>query len=138
MRRILATGAALILAAAAGCGGPRIAPVSGVVYLGGEPYKNAVVGFTPIGTKSNPNPGRWSVGVTDEQGRFTLKYDNERPGALVGKHQVRITTKYEGPKTPEPIPWEWNQESKQQFDVPPAGTDQAIFKIETKRGKKKK
>ena len=74
--RFLAAGG--LLAAVVGCsGGPKFAPVSGVVTLDGKPYAKAVVSFQPIGTADNPNPGRGSSAYTDENGRFVLKSDDE-------------------------------------------------------------
>jgi hypothetical protein len=150
--RFLAAGG--LLAVLAGCsGGPDVAPVSGVVTLDGRPYPKAVVSFQPIGTPENPNPGRGSSAYTDEQGRFVLRTDNERKGAVVGKHRVRIMTRgndvvgqnTEGvgssDATPskrevDPIPPEWNALSTVEFDVPAGGTDKANFDIVTKKGKK--
>src|SRR5438128_1934897 len=152
MKRILAS--AVVLVAVIGCGQRKIVPVSGVVKLNGKAYKNAVVSFQPLGTKESPEPGRGSAGVTDDDGRYTLTYDGERPGALVGKHRVRIFTKYgaepppddsaeslpgsKAPRFVEPIPIEWNEKSTKEFDVPRGGTDAADFDIPlpTKAGKK--
>jgi hypothetical protein len=136
----------------AGCGGPRIAPVSGVVLLDGKAYPNAVVSFQPIGSEANPNPGRGSTGITDEQGRFTLTYDGSQNGAVVGMHRVRIFTKF-GVKAPksdktesdpdekvpaggERIPAEWNELSTKEFEVPSGGTDKADFAIVTPKASK--
>ena len=157
MRRIAAGGCALVLLSLAGCGGgPKIVSTSGVVKLNGKPYKNAIVSFQPIGSKGNPNPGRGSVGVTDENGRYSLTYDGEQPGALVGLHRIRIFTKMgseipdtEGdpaaaaeqaakgkkPRLIEPIPVEWNENSSKEFEVPASGTDQANFDIENQKVK---
>jgi len=150
--RFLAVGG--LLAAAVGCsGGPKYVSVSGVVTLDGEPYGNAVVSFQPISTPENPEPGRGSSAYTDEKGRFVLKTDNGRDGAVVGKHRVRIMTRGndvmgqlpEGSagspdETPagrklDPIPPEWNSLSNVEFDVPSGGTDQANFNIQTRKGK---
>jgi hypothetical protein len=145
---------ALGVLALAGCGGMKLAPVSGVVTLDGVPYPNAVVSFQPVGGQGNENPGRGSVAVTDAQGKFTLKYDNEEPGAVVGKHVVRVVTNgvftaaQEGtgsddaaPKNSkaDPIPPEWfDPNNPKHFDVPAGGTDKANFDIVTpKKGKKK-
>lgn len=157
MKQVLATAVALAAGlaslAAVGCGGQKIVPVSGVVKLDGKPYKNAVVSFQPIGSKEDPNPGRGSAGVTDENGRFTLNYDGEKPGALVGKHRVRIFTQVGAEPPPddrtesarparaitqfvERIPPEWNELSDKEFEVPRGGTDAADFDIFTKPAKK--
>jgi len=148
LRRLVPFAAGLACAVmACGCnGGPRYVGVSGVVTLNGKPYKSGVISFQPVGTKDNPNPGRGSSGYTDENGRFTLKTDDGHDGAVVGKHRVRIMTKFASvseiqdgdPKNPakvpiEPIPPEWHATSTKEFDVPAAGTDQATFHIVTKK-----
>jgi hypothetical protein len=151
--RVLAAGG--LLAAMIGCsGGPDLASVSGVVMLDGKPYPNAVVSFQPIGTPDNPNPGRGSSADTDENGRFVLKYDGMKDGAVVGKHRVRIMTRgnnvvTEAPsgvgsddaapppgRVVDPIPLEWNAQSTKEFDVPAGGTDKANFEITSRKGKK--
>jgi hypothetical protein len=149
MQRAVAGGLAFALAAVVGCGRSDIVSVSGVVKLDGKPYPNAVVSFQPLGTKDNPNPGRGSAGVTDAQGRYALTYDGVKPGALVGKHRVRIFTQFkDGPgegeaparggagRSVEPIPVEWNEFSKKDFDVPAGGTETANFDIARKGGSK--
>jgi hypothetical protein len=154
MSRQFAAGAALaVLALAAGCGGGRkIVPVSGVVTVDGEPAKNVVVSFQPLQEKAGDNPGRGSSAYTDENGRYTLIYDGEKPGALTGKHRVRISPQWvtkktgadagEGGSGPAAlnylIPPEWNDLSTKEFDVPSGGTDTADFHIETKAPPKKK
>jgi hypothetical protein len=145
--------ALLILLAAAGCGsGPGYAPVSGVVTLDGKPYGEAVVSFQPIATEGNPNPGRGSSGETDATGRFVLKTDDLKEGAVVGKHRVRIMTRGNDvvtgfdpatgspdstPVAPrgkiDPIPLEWNAYSDKEFEVPAGGTDKANFDIISKK-----
>jgi len=123
--------------------------VSGVVTLDGKPYGKAVVTFQPIGTEGNSNPGRGSSAYTDENGRFVLMCDQNIKGAVVGKHRVRIMTRgndvvTQNPDTGtpddaptgrkvDPIPAEWNALSTKDFDVPPGGTDQANFNIESRR-----
>ncbi len=146
MRRLVAVGAWLIVSAVVGCGGANIATVSGVVKVDGKPYKDAIVSFQPIGDKGNQNPGRGSAGVTDAAGRYSLDYDGEKPGAIVGKHRVRIFTKFgaempadassesvPGGKFVERIPAEWHDDSTKEFTVPAAGTATADFDIVTKK-----
>ena len=127
---------------------PRFAPVSGVVTLNGKPYPLGVVSFQPMGTKENPNPGRGSSAFTDANGKFSLKCDGTMDGAIVGKHLVRIMSRSEGAtsikpgtsspdgaptsrKSADPIPPEWNGESKVEFEVPAGGSDKANFDIKT-------
>jgi hypothetical protein len=114
-----------------GCGG-GYAPVSGVVMVNGKPAKGAIVEFQPMSTVDNTSPGRASTGATDENGKFTLKTGDGKTGAVVGKHRVRILHNYSD-KNAEPIPAEWNSASKQEFDVPSGGTDEANFNIDTKK-----
>ena len=106
-----------------------------------------------VGGKDNPNPGRGSSGITDADGRFTLKTDGDQTGALVGVHQVKIRTQGEtvgydpevgspdnapGPEKGkiDPIPTDWRSlTDKHTFEVPAAGTDQADFDLVNPRVK---
>ena len=56
---------------------------------------NAMVYFQPVGSKEDPNPGRGSTGKTDETGRFVLKTEDGKDGAVVGTHQIKIRTEGE-------------------------------------------
>src|SRR4029077_9027873 len=75
----------LVSALITGCGksGPAIARVSGTVTHGGHPVSRIEVNF-------DPENGRPSVGRTDADGNYTLDYDRERKGALIGTHKVWI------------------------------------------------
>jgi hypothetical protein len=70
----------------AGCGEKReAAAVSGTVTVAGKPLEGIRVSFEPVGR----GLGQGSAGVTDAAGKFTLHFvDNDRPGALIGKHRV--------------------------------------------------
>ena len=63
-RRFAAGAAAAALALSAGCsgGGRQIAPVSGTVTFNGQPAKNAIVTFQPLGEKIDDEPGPGLVG----------------------------------------------------------------------------
>src|SRR5262249_24389919 len=153
MQRSFVVGLAVLLAGVTGCGGSPLAPVSGVVKLNGKPYKNAVVSFQPLGSREAPNPGRGSSAVTDEKGRFELIHDGEKPGAVVGRHRIRIITRVgaepgpddgaEAPKkvltqrNAEPIPAEWHERSTKEFEVHAGGTTEANFDIVTRTAAKK-
>jgi hypothetical protein len=79
----------LAVAMAAGCGPGRPPPlgeVEGRVVLDGEPLANARIVFQPLPA------GRASQGMTEASGRYRLVYLRELPGAMVGRHEVRITT----------------------------------------------
>ena len=140
--------ALIVVASGCGGGGPKYAPVSGVVTLDGKPFNDGVVVFLPKATSENPNPGRSSAGETDAQGHFVLKTDDLKNGAVIGKHLVKISTRGPvmqfDPATGSPdsappnvkrdlIPAEWNTMSEKEFEVPPGGTDKANFDIVRKK-----
>lgn len=74
-----------LIALLAGCsgGGPQVVPIEGTVTHKGQPVPNVRVYFAPTG-------GRPSWGISDDQGRFVLDYDDQHDGALVGSHSVFI------------------------------------------------
>jgi hypothetical protein len=78
---VLALAAGLV---SAGCsGGPTFAEVIGTVKVGGKPMENVQVEFWPEVT------GPRSIGVTDRDGRFTLRtQDGKQAGAVIGPHKV--------------------------------------------------
>jgi len=146
--RIVAVAAlGLMLGATVGCGDSRYAPVSGTVRVDGEPYANAAVFFQPEGTKDNSAPGRGSSGVTDANGRYSLKTTDGITGAVIGKNQVKIVTNsadvvgfdpstgsrddVPGPAKGkiDPIPPDWRNLGGHTYEVPPGGTDKADFDI---------
>lgn len=53
----------------------------------GKPLSGAEIVFQPIGDEG----GRPSRAVTDQNGLFELKYDEELTGAKVGVHGVNVT-----------------------------------------------
>jgi hypothetical protein len=70
-----------------GCSkGPTIAEVEGTLKLDGKPVPNVRIMFMPDPQKGTV--GAISCGFSDEQGHFTLTYEDERPGAVVGWHKV--------------------------------------------------
>ena len=73
----------------AGCGGGddlELGTVSGTITLAGKPLADARIEFQPEGS------GSPSYGNTDEDGRYELLYSVGKPGAMIGKHLVRIST----------------------------------------------
>jgi hypothetical protein len=66
----------------------EFAPVSGRLRIHGEPAANVLVVFTPESTADHVMPR--SVGVTDDDGRFTLRTEQNRAGAVVGRHRVTL------------------------------------------------
>jgi hypothetical protein len=94
-----------------GCGsdGPKTAEVSGVVTLDGTPLANATIIFTPVAA------GRPSVAISDKEGKYTLMFKEEQPGAELGEHIVTITTGGETydaddneSENPEKVPAKYN------------------------------
>jgi hypothetical protein len=126
--------------AASGCGGkgPTIAPVSGLVTMNGQPLANATVTFQPMRSQDK-DPGPGSYGKTDLNGRFTLRLvGSDRPGAVVGKHRVAITsgaaadtTNDRAPATKEGIPARYNTKSRLETEVGPGGTEEANFPLKS-------
>ncbi len=84
------------LGAMTGCGSNPfvLAPVSGRVTVDGQPVAGLRIAFEPVGSAERRAPGPEAIGVTDEDGWFTLKTLSESPrrGAVVGKCRVRIWT----------------------------------------------
>lgn len=131
---------------AAGCGkgsGRKVVPVSGRVTIDGKPAPNIAVVFQPVaGGKEEAGVG--STGVTDAQGRFTLTLTGteKRPGAVVGRHRVTFsgaaapraeTDDSAQASPPDPVPARY-REKPLEFEVPPGGTDQANFNLESGGG----
>jgi len=114
----------------------QVAPVSGRVTLDDEPLPDALVSFQPIGTAGKKEPGPGSFGRTDKDGRFKLQVvEPEQPGAVVGRHQVLISTATssggDADRTVgERVPRRY-RDGKLQFDVPAAGTTEANFELHT-------
>jgi hypothetical protein len=75
----------------AGCGksGPEIAPVSGRITVDGQPMGNVDIVFQPEDSRSP------SFGRTDKDGHYTLGYNKNVQGALVGWHGVGISVSSE-------------------------------------------
>jgi hypothetical protein len=118
-----------------------VVPVSGTVLLDGQPLAGGVINFQPVVTGTSVNGGPGSSARFDSSGRFSLATMRGQPGAVVGKHRVKIysfnaeTAKgSDGGGTPprERVPARYNYRSELMFDVPPGGTDKADFSITTK------
>jgi hypothetical protein len=119
--RVFASAILLTLAVvfAAGCnpppkGMPELAPVSGVVTLGGKPLAKATVVFTSV-------PGdKVSFGVTDDAGAYTLTHVGKHKGAPIGANSVVIKSQTDGPPAPnwkDPIPAKYNDKTELKADV---------------------
>ena len=119
----------------------KFVPVSGIVKLDGQPLAGGVVNFQPIVVGSGVNAGPGSTARTGADGRYTLATIRGEPGAVVGKHRVKIYSfNAETAKRAqngnvaerERVPRRYNYNSDVTFDVPVAGTDKAEFLLESK------
>ncbi|WP_437205682.1 carboxypeptidase regulatory-like domain-containing protein [Planctomicrobium sp. SH664] len=66
--------------------GPDLGVVKGTVTMDGKPLPRAGVAFFP---KAG---GRPAFSRTNNEGKYELKYHGNTKGALLGDHEVRITT----------------------------------------------
>ncbi len=96
---------ALLAMLMAGCGpGIETGVVTGVVTKGSKPLDQVMVYFMPDPEKGTP--GKHSTAVTDDQGRYSLRYYSDPPidGAVVGMHRVTlediVPENYRGPDRP--------------------------------------
>lgn len=87
---LLSTAAIPLGLLCAGCGsGLKLTQVDGVVVVNGKPLDQLQVEFLPDPEQKTKGPR--STGICDAQGRFKLTTDDQRPGAVVGKHRVLVT-----------------------------------------------
>jgi len=100
-----------------GCSGgedfsPELGTVTGVITLNEKPLANAVVTFLPQDTSSKYAPV--SGGLTDAEGKYTLKFKNGSLGALPGSHSITISTDLEGTNIAknEKVPAKYNKKTK--------------------------
>ncbi|MGQ9763180.1 MAG: carboxypeptidase-like regulatory domain-containing protein [Thermogutta sp.] len=106
----------------AGCGnrGPALGQVEGTVTIDGVPLPGARVIFTPV------EGGRSSMAVTDGSGHYVLEFAAGEKGAMVGRHQVTIST-FEAGETddsgklvghvPERVPEKYNKNTTLEVEV---------------------
>jgi len=108
-------GLCVVLTGCSGSTGPELGYVSGTVTQNGKPLENARVIFW-LG-QSRP-----SVGLTDSNGWYELRYTVNQDGALIGEHQVRISTaipRADDTTTPELVPAAYNESSTLVREVKP-------------------
>ncbi|MBA4030333.1 MAG: hypothetical protein C0478_05495 [Planctomyces sp.] len=105
-----------------GCGGaagPPLGQVTGKVTFKNQPVEGALVQFLPA-------DGRPSFGTTESDGTYRMEYTEGHPGAVVGKHTVRISKEpasgevpadVKAKKTIDPLPMKYNAKSILEADV---------------------
>lgn len=115
-----------------GCGGRSdIGRVSGTITLEGQPLANARVIFQPQAA------GSASYGVTDAEGHYTLQYNADTEGAMIGRHTVSVSTFMAGDPDADPpgqiseerIPAKYNATSELMAEVT-AGDNSIDFALE--------
>lgn len=119
--------------AAGGCnsrirGMPDLAAVSGRIMLDGRPLAKVAVIFSS-------EKGHSSMGITDEQGRYSLKFIGKHRGAEIGKHLVALDglgglDHPPGPNFKNPVPAEFGVKSTLTADVRP-GNNTINFDLTT-------
>lgn len=127
-----------LVIAACGCGGgSRTVPVSGQVKLDGRPLADAQVTFRPDSKELNPGPA--SYGKTDADGRFTLRTMDDRGGAVVGPHKVRVSIPVKVPggnedaPSVDKLPAKYSgEDSVLRVTVPEGGTKDANIDLSSK------
>jgi hypothetical protein len=87
--------AAIVILTGCSRSGPELAPVSGQVTLDGKPVEHIKVTFHPDGSKSP------SIGRTDKDGRYLLRYKRGVEGGSVGWNVVRLQTVTEASHGPQ-------------------------------------
>lgn len=79
--------ALIAIGAGSGCARPpQVAEVVGQVTVDRAPHAKILVAFIPEGTHSRRQLK--SSAVTDEQGKFRLRCEDGRDGAVIGPHRV--------------------------------------------------
>jgi len=78
-------GLALLLLGVSGCGGNGLVGATGRLTYKGQPVPSTRVIFQPEDVNS-----RRSTGVTNDDGRFTLRFSRTENGVKLGKHKVYL------------------------------------------------
>jgi hypothetical protein len=130
-----------ILIGVSGCssddGTPELGQVTGSIKLDGQPLANARVEFHP----TDHEQGRVSFGTTDSEGNYELKYSLRATGAMLGKHEVRITTEGTGTEysadgseiaAKQKVPAVYNVKSELTAEVKPGSQEIDFLDLESK------
>lgn len=137
-RKALRTHLAAVLAVSflplAGCSKQEfeLAQVTGLVTYDGRPLPRANVVFQPKG-----GVGTTSIGFTNDQGRYELRFSRREKGAIVGGHEVAINVwpTEENPK-PIKVPSRYNTATELSAEVSP-GSNTCNFELVADQGNKK-
>jgi hypothetical protein len=133
---------AALVALCLGCGSEfPTANVSGQIKVNGKPVEKVSIMFQPVAAEGKVNAGIGSYGITDADGRYTLKLiGKETRGAVIGKHKVRFENYTEPgdtsddrsrPKRTQPtvrIPQRY-YDKPMDYEVHSGGSDKADFDL---------
>lgn len=113
----------MLIGSAVGCGGnSKLGRVTGTVHMDGKPLQGATITFYPTSGGGYESGGA-AHGVTDEQGKYELRYSRQDMGAEIGMHKVVITTAEDGgggdygPGKKETVPKKYNEATELTADV---------------------
>ncbi|MEQ8851365.1 carboxypeptidase regulatory-like domain-containing protein [Gimesia sp.] len=97
---------------------PELADVNGVVTMDGAPLVSAKVIFEPQETTGNARR-RASSATTQEDGSYSLEYNEDASGASLGKHRVMIIKLTDNPEDAgkQLVPTKYNDKSELTADV---------------------
>jgi hypothetical protein len=128
----------MALAACLGCGSQyKLAPVSGTIKVNGKGFPNAHVTFEPFSQGGKRPPP--SIGITDADGKYSLKTIDGDAGAVVGEHRIAIVSSFsalpgatssdeDNPQKPKEVfPPKYNSQSDITREVTAEGTDTMDF-----------
>ncbi|QDT91685.1 hypothetical protein [Gimesia algae] len=121
-----------------GCSGksddlPDLAEVTGQVTLDGKPVPDAIIDFYPQGAQQKKQ-SRASTAATDEEGKYSLMYNNDTAGAILGDHIVRISKTEGGAEVagPEMLPEKYNETTTLKATVTKDGPNTINFELKSK------
>lgn len=139
----LGLGLALV-APLAGCqdSSYEFAPASGVVTLDGRPLPDAQVTFLHVPTGDTIVAGPDATAKTDSEGKFTLSTAEGQQGAVIGRHEVRISTRRyervgEGVEdfklaAKEIVPAKYRRSGELTAEVPAGGKEDFKFELSSR------
>ena len=106
---------------------PAGAKVTGTVLLDGQPLADATVTFYPV------DGSRSSIGITDAQGKYTLRFSASVYGAVVGDHTVdiRMDTEEGDSEAVEKVPARYNTKTELKETLK-SGSQVVNFDLKTK------
>lgn len=121
-----------------GCSGksndlPDLAEVTGQVTLDGKPLSDAIIDFYSQGAQQKKQ-ARTSTAATDEEGKYSLMYNNDTAGAILGDHLVRISKTEGGAEVagPEMLPKKYNENTTLKATVAKDSPNTINFELTSK------